>query len=77
MCQKRSFLSQSTLGLKSLKNLVPQTLGKTAFDFGSFLASLKQAILGATCSIGHSGLNPAPPNTKKAPQMERLSVTLG
>jgi hypothetical protein len=36
MRQKRSFLSQALLSPKSLKNLAPQTLGKTAFDFGTF-----------------------------------------
>jgi hypothetical protein len=38
MRQKRSFLSQALLTLESLESLVPQTLGKTAFDFVTVLA---------------------------------------
>lgn len=41
-CQKRSFLSQAVLMPELLKNLVPQTLGKTAFDFVTFLAGAKE-----------------------------------
>lgn len=37
--QKRSFLSQVVPSPESFKNLVPQTLGKTAFDFVTFLAT--------------------------------------
>jgi hypothetical protein len=37
-CHKRSFLSLATIPPESLKNLVPQTLGETLFDFVTFLA---------------------------------------
>jgi hypothetical protein len=36
--QKRSFLSRATISPKSLKLLVTQTLGRTHFDFVTFLA---------------------------------------
>ena len=39
-----------------MKNLVSQTLGKTAFDFVTFLAGVQGADIGAHCSIGESGL---------------------
>ncbi|WP_229802356.1 hypothetical protein [Paramylibacter ulvae] len=51
MRQKRSFLSYLMLTPELLKNPVPQTLGKTAFDFVTFLATLHGADIRASCSI--------------------------
>jgi hypothetical protein len=51
MSPKRSFLSQALLTRESLKSLEPQTLGKTAFDFATFLAGAQGADIGAQCSI--------------------------
>ncbi len=55
MCQKRSFLSQALLTLESLKNLVPQTLGETAFGFVTFLAALKKRSLVQAAASGKLG----------------------
>lgn len=55
MRQKRWFLSQVLLTLGSLKSLVPQTLGKTAFGFDTFLDALKQRSFvhaAASCKMG-------------------------
>ena len=57
--QYRSFVSRALLKPEGLKNLVPQTLGKTAFDFVTFLAGTQGADIGAKCSIGLNGLIPA------------------
>jgi hypothetical protein len=52
-------LSRALPTLESLKNLVPQTLGKTRFDFVTFLAEAGQAEFGALCSIPKLGLKPS------------------
>lgn len=49
--RKRSFLSFGRVLPKSLKNLVPQTLGKTLFDFVTFLAVAQTT--GHSCAAQH------------------------
>ena len=51
MCQKQSFSAQALLTPESLKSLVPQTLGKTTFDFVTFLTGEEGADIGTECSI--------------------------
>ncbi len=41
-----------------MKNLLPQTLGKTLFDFVTFLAVARRPDIRAPRSIGESGLTP-------------------
>ena len=53
-----SFLAQALLTPGSLNNLVPQTLGKTAFDFVTLLAAAEEADNSAECSIRQNGLKP-------------------
>lgn len=53
---KPPFLSQVLLTLGSLKNIVPQTLSETSFDFVSFLAGAQGAGTGAKSGIGQDGL---------------------
>jgi len=55
-CQKRSFLSLRGVLPKSLKNLLPQNLGRTPFDFVTFLAVARRPDIRAQRSIGESGL---------------------
>ena len=57
MRQKRSFLSLKTKGSETLKNLVSQTLGKTRFDFVTFLAAARELDIRAQCSMWNYGLN--------------------
>ncbi|WP_300012514.1 hypothetical protein [uncultured Roseobacter sp.] len=54
--QKRSFLSLTTASLETLKNIVSQTLGKTLFDFVTFLAASREADIRAQCSNCQNGL---------------------
>jgi hypothetical protein len=54
--QKRSFLSLRLVSPKPLKNLVPQTRGRTLFGFVTFLAVTRRRDIRAQCSIGQSGL---------------------
>ncbi|MGS4983309.1 MULTISPECIES: hypothetical protein [Pseudosulfitobacter] len=56
-CHKRSFLSQALLTLESLKNLVPQALGETAFGSVTFLAALKKRSLVQAAASGELGSN--------------------
>lgn len=54
--QKRSFLSLAEMRPRALKNLLPQTLGKTLFDFVTFLAVAERPDIRAQRSIGEYGL---------------------
>ncbi|MEM9763181.1 MAG: hypothetical protein AAF968_11820 [Pseudomonadota bacterium] len=56
--QNRSFLALVGITLKTLKILMPQTLGETRFDFDTFLAAPRKADIHALRSIEHSGLKP-------------------
>ena len=56
MRQKGSFWAQALLTPAWLKRPVPQNLGKTAFDFVTFLAGSEEADIGAECSIRKKGL---------------------
>lgn len=57
MRQKRSFLSLRGVLLNSLENLVPQILGRTRFDFGTFLTKHRRADIRARRSISQEGLS--------------------
>jgi len=59
MRQKRSFLSHTVTGSETLKNLASQTLGKTRFDFVTFLTASRAADIHPHCSIPQDGLKPA------------------
>ncbi len=78
-CQKRSFLSHTLPTQESLKIIVPQTLGKTRFDFVTFLANAGQADIGARCSIWKFGLFAAVRCTMRQGPVVKFSptVTLG
>lgn len=54
--QKRSVLSQAWPSPESLKNPVPETLGKTVFDFVTFLAALDTRSLVQAGVSGRIGL---------------------
>jgi hypothetical protein len=45
--------------LKPQRNLTPQTLGKTQFDFATLLVGLSKAVIHVSRSIGHIGLGAA------------------
>ncbi|WP_299971819.1 hypothetical protein, partial [uncultured Roseobacter sp.] len=54
--QYRSFLSLTAAIPQTVKNLVPQTLGEIRFDIVTFLTAVREADIGALCSIMQLGL---------------------